>query len=116
MKKEILKEMLNSKKNLIVSGDISSGKTSNVLFPLVEEAINDGQSLFILDSKEEYINKYYNDLKNKNYNIIILNLRDLNKSDGWNPLEYPYNLYKKGMIDEAIDYIEKQAKTACIKQ
>lgn len=110
MKKEILKEMLNSKKNLIVSGDISSGKTSNVLFPLVEEAINDGQSLLILDSKEEYINKYYNDLKNKNYNIIILNLRDLNKSDGWNPLEYPYNLYKKGMIDEAIDYIEKQAK------
>lgn len=51
MKKEILKEMLNSKKNLIVSGDISSGKTSNVLFPLVEEAINDGQSLLILDSK-----------------------------------------------------------------
>lgn len=109
MKKEIIEKLLNSKKNLIVSGDISSGKTLNVLFPLVEEIINRSQSFLVIDSKEEYINRYYNDLKNKNYNIVILNLRDLNKSEGWNPLEYPYNLYKNGKIDEAINYIENQA-------
>ena len=37
MKKEILEKVLDSKKNLIVSGDISTGKTLNVLFPLVKE-------------------------------------------------------------------------------
>lgn len=110
MKKEILEKMLDSKKNLIVSGDISTGKTLNVLFPLVKEIIDRKESLLILDSKEEYINKYYDDLKSKNYNVVILNLRDLGKSEGWNPLEYPYNLYKNGKVDDAIDYIEKQAK------
>lgn len=110
MKKEILEKMLDSKKNLIVSGDISTGKTKNVLFPFVEEIINNNQSILILDSKEEYINKYYNKLKENNYNVLILNLKDLNKSEGWNPLEYPYNLYKEGKVDEAIDYIEQQAK------
>lgn len=110
MKKEILKRILNDKKNLIVSGDISVGKTSNVLFPLVREMIDEKQSLLVLDSKEEYIKEYYDDLKSKDYNIIILNLRDLSKSEGWNPLEYPYNLYKDGKVDEAINYIEKQAK------
>lgn len=110
MKKEILEKVLDSKKNLIVSGDISTGKTLNVLFPLVKEIIDRKESLLILDSKEEYINKYYDDLKSKNYNIVILNLRDLSKSEGWNPLEYPYNLYKNGKVDDAIDYIEKQAK------
>lgn len=110
MKKEIIEKILNGKKNLIVSGNISSGKTLNVLFPLVKEIINKRESLLVIDSKEEYINEYYNDLKNKNYNIIILNLRNLNKSEGWNPLEYPYNLYKNGKKDEAIDYIEKLSK------
>ncbi|UKI57918.1 MAG: hypothetical protein L6V81_00065 [Clostridium sp.] len=46
MKKEIIEKLLNSKKNLIVSGDISSGKTLNVLFPLVEEIINRSQKVF----------------------------------------------------------------------
>lgn len=110
MKKEILEKMLDSKKNLIVSGDISTGKTRNVLFPFVEEIINNNQSLLILDSKEEYINKYYSKLKENNYNVLILNVKDLNKSEGWNPLEYPYNLYKEGKADEAMDYIEQQAK------
>lgn len=110
MKKELLEKLINSKKNLIVSGDVSSGKTSNVMFPLVKEKIEQKQSLVILDAKEEYLNKFYDDLKKNDYNIVILNLKDLNKSEGWNPLEYPYNLYKSGKIDEAVDYISKQSK------
>ena len=116
MRKEILEKILDSNKNLIVSGDMSSGKTSNVLFPLIREIIERNQSLLVLDSKEEYINKYYDVLNKNNYNIVILNLKDLTKSDGWNPLEYPYNLYKNGRIDEAIDYIESQAKKIITKQ
>lgn len=111
MKKEMLAKVLNSKKNLIVTGDISSGKTTSVLFPLVEEMINRKESLMLLDSKEEYINKYYKTLKDNGYNVVILNLRDLDKSEGWNPIEYAYSLYKKGHTDKAIDYLEKIAKT-----
>ncbi len=108
MKKEILEKVCNSKKDLIVSGDMATGKTLSVLFPLVKEIIERKQSLLVLDTKEEYIKEYYNDLKDNNYNIIVLNLHDFTRSDGWNPLEYPYSLYKRGKIDEATNYIKKQ--------
>ena len=111
MKNEILEKVLNAHKNLIVTGDIASGKTTNILFPIVDNAINNKESLFILDSREEYINKYYDKLKENNYNIVILNLRDMDKSEGWNPLEYPYNLFKNGNEDKAQDYLEKIGKT-----
>ena len=77
MKNEILEKVLNAHKNLIITGDVASGKTTNVLFPIVDNAINKKESLFILDSREEYINKYYDKLKENNYNIVILNLRDM---------------------------------------
>ena len=110
MKNEILEKVLNAHKNLIVTGDIASGKTTNILFPIVDNAINNKECLFILDSREEYINKYYDKLKENNYNIVILNLRDMDKSEGWNPLEYPYNLYKNGDVDKAQEYLEKIGK------
>lgn len=110
MKKEMLEKVLNAHKNLIVEGDIASGKTTNVLFPVVDNAIENKESLFILDSREEYINRYFEKLKTNNYNTIILNLRDMDKSDGWNPLEYPYNLYKNGKKDKAQEYLEKIGK------
>ena len=110
MKKEILEKVLKAHKNLIVEGDIASGKTTNVLFPVVENAIENKESLLILDPREEYINKYYTKLKENNYNTIILNFRDVDKSAGWNPLEYPYNLFKKGDTDKAQEYLEKIGK------
>ena len=111
MKREMLEKVYNAQKNLIVSGDISTGKTTSILFPLVDKMIEKEESLLILDSKEEYINKYHNKLKEKNYNIVVLNLRDLDKSDGWNPIQLAYELYKKGNTDKAMDYLEKTAKT-----
>ena len=79
MKREVLEEIINSQKNLIVDGDVASGKTTNVLFPLVDEMINKKESMFILDSREEYINEYYDKLKENDYNIITINLRQQDK-------------------------------------
>ena len=111
MKEELLKNLNESRKNLIIEGDIVSGKTTNVLFPIVENMIEQKQSIFILDAKEEYINNYYQELKQNDYNIITVNLRDPYNSDGWNPIEYPYFLYQKGEKDKAQDYLEKIAHT-----
>ena len=97
MKEEMLKKIYNINKNLIINGDLAVGKTRNVIIPLVDEMINNDENLAILDPKEEYLKKYYNKLKDKDYNIIILNFRNLDKSEGWNPLEYPYKLI---VVDE----------------
>lgn len=111
MKNELLEKEYRNNKNIIITGDLSAGKTTKIMFPLLEKMINQNESMLVLDSKEEYINRYYNDLKEKDYNIVILNLRDLDKSDGWNLLEYPYNLYKKGYKDKALEYVQKLCKT-----
>lgn len=110
MNEEILKKVHEAKKNLIIEGYISTGKTKNIGFPLVEKMIESKESLFILDSKTEYINQYYDLLKEKDYNIIIINHRNLNSSEGWNILEYPYNLYKAGQTDKSLNYLEQIGK------
>jgi len=110
MKKEILEKVLNSPKNLIVEGDIQSGKTANVLFPIVDDIIEKQESFLVLDAKEEYIHQYSQKLKDKNYQVITINLRDMNKSDGWNPLAYPYFLYQNGEKDKAQEYLEQIGK------
>lgn len=111
MKKEVLERIINNGKNIIVSGSALSGKTSTVMFPIVDKLIDNNESLFMLDSKEEYINTFYKKLKDKNYNVIVLNLRDLSKSDSWNPLMYSYSLFKDGKKDEAQESLEKLGKT-----
>lgn len=107
MIEEMLKKIYNINKNLIINGDLSVGKTRNIIIPLVDKMINNDENLIVLDAKEEYLKEYYNKLKDKDYNIVILNFRDLNKSEGWNPLEYPYNLYKNNQKDKAVDYLNR---------
>ena len=110
MNDEILKKVHNANKNLIISGNISTGKTKNIGFPLMKKIIESNESFFVLDSKEEYLNKYYKLVNEKGYNVIIINLRDSNKSEGWNILDYPYSLYKDGNIDEALNCVEQIGK------
>lgn len=107
MNREIAEKLLMYDKNIIVNGRESIGKTANVMFPLMSKVIENNESLIVLDSKEEYISKYTPLLKRNNYNIIIMNFKDLERSNSWNPLEYPYDLYKRGEKDKALDLIEK---------
>ena len=106
MNSEIKEKMKNIDGNIIVNGDIQSGKTTNLIFNSVDSIIDKNESLLVVDSKEEYLNNYFAKLKEKGYNIIILNLRELDKSVGWNPLEYPYSLYKNGNKDKAVEEIQ----------
>lgn len=107
MNREIAEKLLMYDKNIIVNGRESIGKTANVMFPLISKVIENNESLIVLDSKEEYISKYTPLLKRNDYNIIIMNFKDLERSNSWNPLEYPYELFKRGEKDKALDLIEK---------
>ena len=111
MKREILKSVFNTHKNLIVSGDISTCKTRKVIMPLVDEMISKNQSVLFLDPKEEYYKRYKRQLEDNNYKVLVINLRDFEKSDGWNPLELPYVFYRRGNVEQAIDHLEKIAST-----
>lgn len=64
---------------------------------------NNLDNLFIFDDK----NIYYDLLRDKIKDIKVLNLKELENSVYWNPLTYPYHLYKNGDIDNAIELINK---------
>ena len=95
------------KKNIIVKGDIGTGKTKNVLFPAFDESIKNEESVVAFSTTEEYLLNYYDKLKKENYNVVIINFNDIKRSMGWNPLSRSYKLYKENNIDEAILELEK---------
>ncbi len=64
---------------------------------------NNLENLFVFDDK----NIYHDLLKDKIKDIKVLNLKELENSFSWNPLAYPYHLYKNGDIDNAIELINK---------
>ncbi len=103
--KELL-EKINPKKNVVVSGDMLSGKTTGVLFPLFNKIMDNNENVIVYDTKVEYLNEYYDKLIKKGYQVNIINLRNLNYSDGWNPLENPYYYFKSGMKDKAEELLD----------
>lgn len=91
--------------NLII-GSTGSGKTECVVKPLVNLLSKKGESMVITDPKGEiyqYCGEY---LKKQGYNIVILNFRDPEKGNSWNPLALPYMYYKQGNQDKAIELLE----------
>lgn len=110
MKKEVLEKKYNIHENNILSGRITSGKTSNMMM-ILDDVIENDESFVVIDSKEEYINKYSKLLKEEGYNIVVLNFKNPRESDGYNPLDYPYIQYKNGNIDKAIENLDLIAST-----
>jgi hypothetical protein len=105
---EEFKTIINSlNRNIIIEGDTYSGKTSKILFPCIDNLIEKRENILIFDTKNEYLDKYKDVLNDNNYKTVIINLKEPDKNEGWNPLEYPYELYKKGEIDKSQELIER---------
>jgi len=94
--------------NLII-GATGSGKTQIVAKPVVKLLAKRGESIIVTDPKGEIYESTGNLLKEKGYNIIILNFRDPAKGNAWNPMTLPYQLYKEGNTDKAIELLDDLA-------
>jgi type IV secretory pathway TraG/TraD family ATPase VirD4 len=89
--------------NLII-GKTNTGKTRGILFKEVRKIIEKKENLFILDKRGEYFKTFGNKLDG--YNKYIINLDDASKSNGYNPLLLPYNLYKANKKDKCIELLK----------
>ncbi len=94
--------------NLVI-GSTGSGKTENIVFPMVNILAKKGESMIITDPKGEIYRKTANNLKERGYNIIVLNFREPNKGNAWNPLALPYQYYKEGNKDKAVELLDDVA-------
>ncbi len=91
--------------NLVI-GSTGSGKTENLVFPMVNILAKKGESMIITDPKGEIYKKTAENLKERGYNVIVLNFREPTKGNAWNPLALPYQYYKEGNNDKATELLE----------
>ncbi len=94
-------------KNLIVNGEYKSGKTFGIIMPIINELVENNNSLLFIDKNYEYYGKYANELKEKGYEVKILNFDDTMYSDSVNVLEVPYKYYKEGDKDKAYELLSE---------
>ena len=95
--------------NMII-GSTGSGKTQGLSFPFIRIMAKAGESMIITDPKGELYEGTANELRERGYNIILLNFRDPQKGNCWNPFSLPYKLYKEGNVDKATELLEDLAK------
>ena len=99
----------NGEAHNIVIGATGSGKTQAVVFPMVQSLAKKGESMIITDPKGEIYEQTGTMLRERGYNIILLNFRNPQNGNGWNPMALPYALYKEGNTDKAIELLEDLA-------
>lgn len=99
----------NGEMHNLIMGATGSGKTQIVVFPLVYSLAKHDESMIITDPKGEIYENTANMLKERGYNIVILNFRNPQNGNAWNPMTLPYKLYKEGDTDKAIELLDDLA-------
>lgn len=79
-----------------VIGDSGCGKSRRVIMPSIHLLAKAGESMVISDPKGELYRATSNMLKRKGYEVLVLNFRNPDKGNRWNPLNYIEQLYRSG--------------------
>lgn len=93
----------------LIIGPTASGKSRLCIMPMVRMLGVAGESMIISDPKAEIYHRTAGFLKEKEYTVRMLNLREPAHGNFWNPLAIPYQLYLQGDIDRAYEFINDTA-------
>ena len=99
----------NGEDHYLVMGATGSGKTVIVAKPMIKLLAKHDESMILTDPKGELYEETAEMLKAAGYNIITLNFRDPGRGNAWNPMSLPYELYKSGNTDKAIELLDDLA-------
>ncbi|MBQ2639919.1 MAG: type IV secretory system conjugative DNA transfer family protein [Bacilli bacterium] len=99
----------NGENHTLVIGATGSGKTQCIILPTVKLLAKKRESMIITDPKGEIYEKTSNMLRAKGYQILLLNFRDPQNGNAWNPMSLPYKIYKQGNQDKAIELLDDLA-------
>ena len=99
----------NGESHTLVIGATGSGKTQTVILPTVHSLAMAKESMIITDPKGEIYEKTSNMLRARGYQILLLNFRDPQNGNAWNPMSLPYQMYRAGDQDKAIELLDDLA-------
>ena len=91
----------NGESHTLVIGATGSGKTQGIINPTVQMLMKARESMIISDPKGEIYEDNSGLMRELGYDIIILNFRDPQKGNCWNPYHLPYKYQKEGNFDKA---------------
>ncbi|MCL1826661.1 MAG: type IV secretory system conjugative DNA transfer family protein, partial [Candidatus Cloacimonetes bacterium] len=95
----------DSDSHTMIFGSTGSKKTRLFGMPLINILAMRGESFIVTDPKTELFNKTSGFVRKRGYNVAVLNFRDMQHSDYWNPLALPWDLYHSGQTSEATSLI-----------
>jgi len=98
----------------LIIGSTGSKKSRLIGMPALRIYAEAGESFIATDPKAELYERTLPLLREKGYRVFVLNLRDPQQSNGWNPLTIPYHLYKNGQRDKAVELVI-DLSNSCIK-
>ena len=99
----------NGEYHSLIIGATGSGKTQGIVFPQVHSLAKARESMIITDPKGEIYENTSLMLRERGYQIVVLNFRDPQNGSAWNPMTLPYKLYKAGNHDKAIELLDDLA-------
>lgn len=89
----------NADSHSLILGSTGSKKSRLFVMPMMEMIARAGESVLCTDPKGELYERTSGLFAQEGYNIMVLNLRDPLRSDGWNPLFAALRYKKKGNFD-----------------
>ena len=98
--------LLNNNYHTLVIGSTGSGKTQSIVLPMLKLSAEAGESVVVSDPKGEIYKITADILEKKGYKVSVINFDNPNFGNSFNPLILPYNLYKNGNKDKAMELIE----------
>ena len=96
-KKGQLQINMMSGAHALVIGSTGSGKTTTFINPMIQliGATNCGSSMVMTDPKGELFDMHSKFLKERGYDVMVLDLRDTYSSSRWNPLDPIWDMYQE---------------------
>ena len=81
----------------LIIGATGSGKTTTFVNPMIQllASTNCGSSMIMTDPKGELFDMHSQYLKDRGYEVRLLDLRDTYQSSRWNPLETVWDMYQE---------------------
>ena len=99
----------NGEYHNLVIGATGSGKSQTIVEPMVELLIKKGESMIITDPKGELYKAGSEYMRERGYNVVLLNFREPQNGNAWNPLTLPYQYFKDGNKDKATELLDDVA-------
>ena len=92
-----LQVTLMSGAHSLIIGSTGSGKTTTFINPMIQllAASKCGSSMIMTDPKGELFDLHSKYLKERGYDVYVLDLRDTYSSSRWNPLDSIWDMYQE---------------------